>query len=119
VVWAEVLRALRVQLDQYLAVLPLFIVRSFLGVADRRWGNEVGRGGGGLIPAAKAWGYAWPVGVQPLRRRWMLQLQMSARRGWFGDPRASTFVMNYRRTSISGTTLSGKKCLSATIFHAI
>jgi hypothetical protein len=25
----------------------------------------------------------------------------------------------YRRTSISGTTFSGKKCLSRTIFHAI
>jgi hypothetical protein len=25
----------------------------------------------------------------------------------------------YRRTSISGTTFSGKKCLSGTIFHAI
>jgi hypothetical protein len=24
----------------------------------------------------------------------------------------------YRRTSISGTTFSGKKCLSGTIFHA-
>jgi hypothetical protein len=27
--------------------------------------------------------------------------------------------MSYRRTSISGTTFSGKKCLSGTIFHAI
>jgi hypothetical protein len=27
--------------------------------------------------------------------------------------------LNYRRTSISGTTFSGKKCLSGTIFHAI
>jgi hypothetical protein len=26
---------------------------------------------------------------------------------------------SYRRTSISGTTFSGKKCLSVTIFHAI
>jgi hypothetical protein len=24
----------------------------------------------------------------------------------------------YRRTSISGTTFSGKRCLSGTIFHA-
>ena len=31
-----------------------------------------------FLPAATAWGYAWPVGAQPLRMRWMLQLQMPA-----------------------------------------
>jgi hypothetical protein len=32
---------------------------------------------------------------------------------------SSSLVINYRRTSISGTTFSGNKCLSGTSFHAI
>jgi hypothetical protein len=38
-----------------------------------------------------------------------------AMRGKEEDPTA----FQYRRTSISGKTFSGKKCLSGTIFHAI
>jgi hypothetical protein len=36
-----------------------------------------------------------------------------------GLPASRPSIPDYRRTSISGTTFSGKKCLSGSIFHAI
>jgi hypothetical protein len=39
--------------------------------------------------------------------------------GSMGDDMSAPSEPGYRRTSISGTTFSGKKCLSGTIFHAI
>jgi hypothetical protein len=44
----------------------------------------------------------------------------SSRRDLTSAPHGcATPTKQYRRTSISGTTFSGKMCLSGTIFHAI
>jgi hypothetical protein len=59
--------------------------------------------------------------VSAVKEHWAGRLQGSC--DFMELPLVSRFgrwsEFRYRRTSISGTTFSGKKCLSGTIFHAI
>jgi hypothetical protein len=54
--------------------------------------------------------------------KWTMEIQLEARLtnapSWSADALSSLgayFLIGYRRTSISGTNFSGKKCLSGTI----
>jgi hypothetical protein len=55
-------------------------------------------------------------GRDPLLAAALAKLSISERHR---HPCVISSSSSYRRTSISGTTFSGKKCLSGTIFHAI